>query len=182
MIKSLVNALRRPGTAKKAAAGAGGLSAAGLALAIALFGRWEGMSYTAEQLPFDPPGVITVCGGITNHDWPWLKAGMKFTAEECREAVAQLIPRYAEHVRKCVPAFVGFPPYRQAAVTVFTANVGPGNFCKGSVARELNAGRYRAACDAMRKYVYANGKYLKGLDNRRNDPIWGERAWCLRED
>uniref|UniRef100_E6VGI8 Lysozyme n=1 Tax=Rhodopseudomonas palustris (strain DX-1) TaxID=652103 RepID=E6VGI8_RHOPX len=182
MIKSLVNALRRPGNAKKAAAGAGGLSAAGLALAIAMFMHWEGVSYVAKQLPFDPPGVITVCGGITNHDWPWLKAGMKFTPEECREAVAQLVPRYAEKVRACVPSFETMPPHRQAAITSFVINLGPGRVCNSSIGPDLEAGRIRQACDAMRKYVYANGKYLKGLDNRRNDPIWGERAWCLRED
>jgi lysozyme len=34
----------------------------------------------------------------------------------------------------------------------------------------------------MTEYVLANGRRLQGLVNRRNDPVWGEKAWCLRED
>ena len=44
------------------------------------------------------------------------------------------------------------------------------------------AGRVREACDAMVKYVNANGKFLQGLYNRRTNAMWGERPWCLRED
>lgn len=44
---------------------------------------------TAVHLPFDPAAVITVCGGITNYDWPWLEVGMKITKDDCREALAE---------------------------------------------------------------------------------------------
>lgn len=42
-----------------------GLSVAGAALAGVLVSHWEGMNLVSEHLPFDPPGVFTVCGGIT---------------------------------------------------------------------------------------------------------------------
>ena len=168
----------RPAINKKAV----GLSAAGAALAAVLVSHWEGMNLVAKHLPFDPPGVITVCGGITNYDWPWLKVGMKFSESECREALADAAQRYAAEVVKCVPSLPTMPPHRQAAIASFAVNLGPGRICNTSIGRDLNAGRIVAACNAMTKYVYANGKFLQGLLNRRTDAMWGERPWCLRED
>ncbi|MHB0785567.1 lysozyme [Bradyrhizobium sp. 5.13L] len=159
----------------------GGLSAAVLALASAGYNHWEGRNYTAVHLPFDPPGVITVCGGITTHDIPTLKVGDKYTESECLGMIAKVIPRYAAPVQACIPSFNEMPPHRQAAMILFSINLGPGVAC-GKVASLLNAGRVNEACNKMSEYVFANGKYLKGLDNRRNDPVWGEKTWCLRED
>lgn len=158
------------------------LSAAGAACAALLISHWEGMFYVARHLPFDPPGVITVCGGITNYDWPWLKPGMKFSEAQCKDALASAAQRYAEKVVKCVPSLPDMPPHRQAAITSFAVNLGPARICNTSISRDLNAGRVKQACDAMVKYVYANGKFMQGLANRRTNSVWGERPWCLRED
>jgi lysozyme len=168
-------------TKHKIAAG-GGLSAAGAALAVLLIPHWEGRDYVAKHFSFDPPGVVTVCNGITNYDRPSLKAGQKFTAKQCDDMLLEALPRYAAEVSRCIPSFPTMPPHRQAALVSFTYNVGAGNLCKGSVAREFNAGNVAAACNAMVAYVKANGKTLKGLVNRRADGMWGERPWCLRED
>lgn len=159
----------------------GGLTAGTITLAVALFNHWEGRNYTVVHLPFDPPGIYTVCGGITNHDVPTLRLGQKFTESECNTLIAGLIPRYAAPVQKCIPAFSSMPPHRQAAVISFAINLGPAIAC-GKVATLLNARRVKEACAKMTEYVYANGKRLQGLANRRNDPVWGERAWCLRDD
>jgi len=161
---------------------AGGLSAGVIALSVAMFNHWEGRNYTAVQLPFDPPGVVTVCGGVTNHDIPTLKVGQKFTEAQCNELIAGLVPRYAAPLQVCIPEFTAMPPYRQAALISFVINLGPSRVCNSTIAPDLNVGRVRQACDAMLKYVLANGKRLQGLVNRRNDPVWGERMWCLRED
>jgi lysozyme len=110
-----------------------------------------------------------------------LKVGQKFSESECNTLIAGLIPRYAAPVQKCIPSFSSMPPHRQAALISFAINLGPG-VARGSVARLLNAGLLKDACNKMREYVFANGKRLQGLANRRNDPVWGERAWCLRED
>lgn len=165
-------------TPKKAA----GLSVAGAALAAMLVAHWEGMNLTAVHLPFDPAGVTTVCGGITNYDWPWLKPGMKFTKDECDKALQEASQRYAAQVAKCVPTLSTMPPHRQAAIASFAVNLGAGKVCGTSIGRDLNAGRVKQACNAMVKYVYANGKQLKGLVNRRTDSMWGEQPWCLRDD
>jgi lysozyme len=140
------------------------------------------MNLTAVHLSFDPPGVVTVCGGITNYDWPWLKVGDKFSKEECQKALQEAAERYADKVVECVPSLPNMPPHRQAAIASFAVNLGPGKVCGTSIGRDLNAGRVKQACDAMVKYINANGKFLQGLYNRRTDAMWGERPWCLRND
>jgi lysozyme len=166
---------------RKVVAG-GGLSAAGAILAATLVSHWEGMSLVAVHEKFDPPGVITVCGGITNYDWPDLKVGQRVTKDACLKALADAAQRYGQMVGKCVPNLASMPPHRQAALASFAVNLGPGRICGTSIARDLNAGRVKQACDAMLKYVRANGKFLQGLKNRRTDHMWGEVPWCMRED
>jgi len=174
----MIPANKRPFTTGAAV----GLSATVIALTAAMFNHWEGRNYTVVHLPFDPPGVYTVCGGITNYDIPDLKLGQKYTEEQCLGLIARVIPKYAAPLIKCVDNFTAQPPHRQAAQISFVINLGPSRICNSSIRTDLNAGRIKQACNAMRKYVLANGKRLQGLVNRRNDPIWGEAPWCLRND
>lgn len=171
-------------THKKIVAGTAiGLSTAGAVLAGQLVSHWEGMSTVAKHESFDPPGVITVCGGITNADWPWLRPGIVIPVAKCKQALQDAAERYAVKVaQKCLPTLSTMPPYRQAAIASFAVNLGPGAICNSSIGRDLRDGRIKQACDAMVKYVNANGRRLQGLVNRRTDAMWGERPWCLRED
>jgi lysozyme len=149
---------------------------AAAALAVACLCTWEGMDLTAKHQAIDPPGVITACIGETNYDRKDLKAGQRFTEEECKQRLLEDMPKYAAAVDKCV--HVDMPPHRRAALISFTYNVGSGTLCKSSVARYLNAGRTQEGCDALLRFNRANGKVLKGLTNRRTY----ERNWCLRGD
>lgn len=137
---------------------------------------WEGLLTTAIHDKIDPPGVVTVCYGMTNYDKPNLKVGDKFTIDQCKKHLLDAIPRYYEQMRKCI--HVDMPPHRMAAMVSFTYNVGQGNVCRSSVAKYMNQGRTREACDALLNWTKANGVTLKGLLNRRKF----ERQWCLRND
>lgn len=150
--------------------------AAAAALAVACLCSWEGMNLTATHQAIDPPGVITACIGETNYDRRDLRAGQQFTREECKQRLLEDMPKYAAQVDACV--HVDMPPHRRAALISFTYNVGGNTLCKSSVARHLNAGRTQEGCDALMLYDRANGKVLRGLENRRHF----EREWCLRED
>lgn len=169
-------------TPSKRVVAGGALTASAIALSVAMFDHWEGRNYTAVHLSFDPPGVVTVCGGITNYDLPNLKVGMRFTEAQCQAEIAKLIPKYAAPVMRCVPSFTHMPEHRQAALISFVINLGPGKICKTSIARDLNAGRITKACNSMTQYVNANGRRLQALVTRRNDPVWGEKPWCLMAD
>jgi hypothetical protein len=73
---------------------------------------------------------------------------------------------------------VPLPPYQLDAFTLFAYNVGVNNFCQShTVAEPLNKGDYKAACDGLLKWVYVNGKPIKGLQTRREY----ERKMCLGE-
>lgn len=150
--------------------------AAAAVLAVTCLCTWEGMDLTAKHQAIDPPGVITACIGETNYDRPDLREGQRFTREECKTRLLQDMPKYAEQVDRCIK--VDMPPHRRAAMISFTYNVGGYTLCKSSVARYLNAGNVQKGCDALMLYDRANGKVLRGLENRRAY----EREWCLRED
>ena len=69
------------------------------------------------------------------------------------------------------------PMRRQVAMVSFAYNVGVGAYCGSSVARLLNAGQTRAACDALLKWNKAGGVVFPGLTRRRQ----AERELCLAE-
>lgn len=169
-------------TSVAAGIAAGSLSPSVINLSVQMFDHWEGRNYTAVHLRFDPPRVVTVCGGVTNYDIPTLRVGQKFTEAQCQKLIADLIPKYAAPIEKCVHNFTKMPEHRQAALISFVINLGPGKVCGTSIAANLNAGRVTLACNAMTQYVNANGRRLRGLINRRNDPVWGEKPWCLMKD
>lgn len=167
-----------------AVGGAGGLGAVAGALALAFIPHWEGMDLTVRQQSFDPPGVYTVCSGITNldPDYKGIKPGMKFTDAQCAEAFKKVLPKYEKPIGKCIKDYYLMPPHRQVALLSAAYNLGSGTICKSTAVRLINEGKTKEGCNALGAFVKANGKVLKGLQNRRFDPKWGEIAWCLRED
>lgn len=155
-----------------------GLSTAVATLTAAFLMPWEGYAPVAKHERIDPPGVITWCFGRTNFDDPTVKAGTRFTKEECKKQLEETIPKYSEQARKCIPNLYALPEPTQAAVISFTYNLGQGNLCKSRVAANLNRGppNIQAACDAMLAFTRANGKFIQGLLNRRR----AERTLCLK--
>lgn len=148
------------------------VTGAWVALATAFISNFEGFAPVGHHDPIDPKGVNTVCYGHIED----VKIGDKYTKLECQDMLAKDLPRYDAMVQKCV--HVSMPPHRHAAILSFTYNVGGGALCKSSVARKLNAGDVNGACEALMLYTKANGKYIRGLQNRRA----AERAYCLRND
>jgi lysozyme len=153
--------------------GGAAATAAAIAIATPLVINWEGYLPVAIHDRIDPPGIYTVCNGITNYDIPGLKPGMKFTKEECAELLRKHIPRYTVPIDKCVK--VPIADTTRAALYSAAYNLGAGTVCKSSIVRKINAGDLQGGCDALLLYVRANGKYLQGLMNRRK----AERRLCL---
>ena len=172
---------------QKTAGAAVGMTAGVATLAAVFIPHWESggrMDTTVRHQGFDPPGVYTVCDGITNldPDYAWIKPGMIFTQQQCAEAFSTVLPKYYEPLAACMLTFPLMPVHRQVALLSAAYNLGPDRVCNGGIARELNAGHVRAGCSLLGQYIKANGKVLKGLENRRFDPKWGEIAWCMKED
>jgi lysozyme len=148
-------------------------TAAAIAIATPFVVGWEGFDPVAKQQAIDPPGVITVCNGITNYDLPGLKRGMKFTKDECAALLRNAMPKYAGPIDKCVKVPVS--DYTRAALYSAAYNLGPYAVCRGSIVRKINAGDIRGGCNALLLYTRANGKFLQGLLNRRR----AEQKLCL---
>lgn len=179
-------------TQKVVGGGAVGLGAGALALAAVFIPHWESGGHvdtTVRHQSFDPPGVYTVCDGITNldPDYAWIRPGIKFTDDDCVKAFQKVLPKYIAPIAHCIPSYYSMPPHRQVALLSFGYNLGTATICgdahhSGSISREFNAGHVAVACNLMGQYTRAAGKTLPGLVNRRFDRKWGEIAWCLKDN
>lgn len=109
----------------------------------------------------DPIGIVTACTGHTKT----AILGKPYTKEECQNLLVNDLLEHAEGVDKCITA--PLTDYQRAAAISFAFNVGVSRFCKSGIAKKFNAQNYTGACEDFSKWVYAGGKVLPGLVNRR---------------
>jgi lysozyme len=155
-------------TAKKAAAAGGGA----LLLAVAFIKPWEGLWTTAQVDTIGTGRPVTYCYGQTD-EFGKVKAGEKFTPQQCSDLLAKSLPKYANAIAPCIKVPVSDKEF--AAFISFSYNVGSAGFCRSSTAALLNRGDHRGACDALMNWTKAQGRVVKGLVNRRT----AERKLCL---
>lgn len=118
----------------------------------------------------DPVGIITSCYG---HTGPELKLGQKFSEDDCLEQLAKDLSKHNNEMSRYIK--VPLSAEEHAAYLSFTYNVGVGNFKSSTLLKLLNKGRRVEACEQLTRWVFAKGKKLRGLVNRRED----EKALCL---
>ena len=130
----------------------------------------EGRKYVAYK---DVAGVWTVCDGHTGRD---IVKGRTYTDRECDN----LLWKDLQPAKKTVDSLVKAPlnEYQRAALYSFVFNVGSDAFSKSTLLHKLNKGDHAAACEEIRRWVYAGGMKWKGLQNRREM----ERSLCLAEN
>ncbi|MBU9420079.1 lysozyme [Burkholderia multivorans] len=151
------------------------VGAAAAALLFSIVPKFEGLELVARP---DPIGIITACNGDTKG----VRAGQRFTPDECRARLEQRLIEHAEPVLKCTPSLKGHT-YQLAAAVSFAYNVGSGAYCSSTTAKRFNAGDWKGACRALNEadngrpqWVTAGGRVLPGLVKRRAE----ERALCER--
>ena len=111
----------------------------------------------------DSIGVATICTGHTKD----VQIGDVATPEQCLEYLAEDVEDATEDVRRCTTA-----PVTQAqmdALISLTFNIGGANYCRSTLVKKLNAGNCNGAANEFQKWVYADGKKLNGLVNRRRE-------------
>ncbi len=143
------------GTGRKA--GLVGSVLAAAALAVASIAAWEGKRNEPYR---DPIGILTVCYGETAADM------RRYSDAECTAMLEARAAGFMEGVRLRNPAIAEFP-HQWAAHTSFAYNVGLAAYGRSSVARLFAEGKQAEACRFMGRYVYAGGRKLQGLVNRR---------------
>lgn len=139
-----------------------------MVLALGLVTAWEGYH---PEVYLDPVGIPTVCyGHVINNQ---VKVGTSFSNEACHQLLFSDLKIAADAVDKLVT--VPLKDNEKAALVSFVFNTGVGNFKRSTLLKYLNEGRIVDACHELPKWVYAKGKKLKGLVNRRQ----AEMELCL---
>lgn len=158
-------------TSTKVAGAAGGVAAVA-ALALPLVALWEG--YRPDPY-LDLVGKKTWCFGETvdtGTGTPTPKA--RYTRAECDAMLQRSLAKYAGPVLDCLPADA--PLEVKAAFTSFAYNVGTTAACGSRAAQQARSADYARACNSLANWVYAGGKRVQGLVNRRK----AETTLCLK--
>ncbi len=148
------------------------LIALGLAGTVALSGgaliaKHEGLILGTY---IDPVGIVTSCYGHTGKD---IQSGQPFTDEQCLEQLATDLSVFNRQLLSLSPAL---SEGEHAAYLSFVYNVGINAYRSSTLRRELLAGNRVSACRELPRWVYADGRKLQGLINRRN----AEMQFCLK--
>ncbi|MGQ7242829.1 lysozyme [Salinicola sp. V024] len=149
----------------------GGACGLALSLAIGVVSHYEGTELEAYP---DPVGIPTIC---TGHTGPTVELHQTKTPEECEALLAGDLGTAFDAIDRNVSPEINatMPPARRAGIASFIFNVGVGAFQRSTLLEQLNAGNVRAACDQLKRWVYAGGRQLAGLVKRRAT----ERELCL---
>lgn len=143
-----------------------GLGAIILALPIVVY--FEGF---VPKTYIDPVGIPTVCFGETDKQ---ITMQERFSKEQCFVMLGASLQKHAAAISPCIK--VPLQDHEAAAVLSWGYNIGAGAACSSTLVRLLNEGKPAAVwCHEMRKWVYAKGKKLRGLEIRREK----EEAMCL---
>ena len=119
---------------------------------------FEGCRLTAYQ---DSVGVWTIGYGHTKGVYD----GMTITQEEAEQMLLTELEEYEGYVEKYVT--VPLTQNQFDALVVWVYNLGPTNFRRSTLLKELNSGNYTAAGNEITKWNKAGGKVLAGLVKRR---------------
>lgn len=117
------------------------------------------------QAYYDPIRVLTIGWGHTNHHGRQIKAGDKWTREECDAEFLRDMELFEDTVKHLVK--VPLKQYQFDALVSFAFNCGGGNLKSSTLLRLINANAFDAAAREFPKWNKAGGKVLKGLVRRR---------------
>ena len=124
----------------------------------------------------DLNGVPTKCAGDTRD----VVVGRTYSETECVESLGRALHDHAAPMLACIPTLRTGPgavrPYETYAIVSLAYNVGVRQACNSTAARHFRARRWREGCLALRRFVYDNGRRVRGLALRREREV----QRCLR--
>lgn len=136
-----------------------------IGIATKLCEKYEGLRTKAYLCP---AGVPTLGFGSTGKD---IKLGMTCTPAWAYQRLHTDLAGFLLSVYGTCPTLVGQPDARTAAVLDWTYNLGGARLRSSTMAKRINARRWADAAHEMRKWVYAGGKKLRGLELRREEEV-----------
>ena len=149
-----------------------------VAIALAFTPGWEGLWTTAQVDTIGTGHPVTYCYGQTTEN-DSVRAGEKFTPEQCKELLAKSLPKYLAQINPCIK--VAIPDKTRAALLDAAYNAGSSAVCNSPMVAKMNAGDLKGGCMAFDGwFVRASGRVVKGLIARRSgDTRKGEKELCL---
>jgi lysozyme len=160
---------------------AGVSTAAVIAATVPVLTTWEGTDYVAKPDMIGTGHPITYCHGQTD-EFGRVKAGTRFTKDQCDKMLAESLPPYLERLQGYV--HVELPVKTWASLLDASYNAGTAAVGRSPMVRKMNAGDIRGGCEAFKGwYISSDHVIRKGLVARRsglpNDPRVNERQLCL---
>lgn len=143
---------------------------AGAIVATPVIKNWESEGGEPDLTGYaDISGVPTDCWGNTHG----AVVGVERTVAECEALLNGELNKLIHGLNKCVKREV--KPWQGAALISWAYNVGLSAACKSTLVKYLNAGHPPEVwCAQLDRWVYDNGKWIRGLANRRA----AERKLC----
>jgi lysozyme len=133
-----------------------------LETAVEFITRWEGFR---ENAYLCPANVWTVGHGFTFVNGRRVRKGDTMTKEQSLELLRAKITTTAQQIDALVK--VPLTDNQMAALVSFVFNLGLGAFQGSTLRRILNTGDYQGAAAQFDRWVFAGGRRLLGLVNRR---------------
>jgi GH24 family phage-related lysozyme (muramidase) len=183
-VRGAVNGVPKPKSSVATAIGTG-LVLGSMAL-VSFIGKWEDGGQKAPYTVYADKlanGLPTGCNGITKYvaDEP-VVVGDVWSREKCDRITSAAL---AKVQKQLLPCFKINPPQSVFdAATSHAWNFGAGRTCSSSAMQAWNAGQWELGCrrllvedNGKLTWVYAGGKFYRGLANRRAD----EMAFCWKD-
>jgi lysozyme len=169
--------------ANKWAKTAAATSSAGVIAATVVFlPAWEGMDTIARPDRIGTGHPVTYCYGMTGERGK-VKAGTRFTKQQCDAMLAEELPKYLAQIEPCIK--VSLPDKTKASLLDAAWNAGPAAVCRSPMVARMNEMKFTTGCNAFDGwYVRSDSQVRPGLIARRagekhGDHRKSERALCL---
>ena len=134
------------------------------AVSLPLITKWEGLE---TEVYLDSVGVPTYCYGETEN-----VEYREYSHAECLERLAIRVQTgYIDPISHCAENWNEYPLSVKSASASIAYNIGTGAWCRSTMKKLFDKGKWYDGCVFMRNYRYAGGKVLKGLVNRRADEV-----------
>ncbi|WP_311273551.1 MULTISPECIES: lysozyme [unclassified Rhizobium] len=123
---------------------------------------WEGLVLKSHWDPFAK--IWDICYGETKGIGP----GMTKTRAECKDMLLRRVHNdYYKVIIQCSPNLAKSPISVRASMISGSYNFGVGAWCRSTAKARIEAGQWRAACEAQTAFNRAGGQIVRGLVNRR---------------
>lgn len=132
---------------------------------IALIKKWEGLRTKAYQ---DVAGIWTIGYGHTSAAGsPKVTPGLTITEKQAEDILKQDLVKFETQVSSLVK--VPLNDNQFAALVSFHYNTGA--LGKSTLLKKVNSKDFKAVPGEFLKWVNAGGKFVKGLQNRREEEV-----------